>query len=145
MATTSKTCVLQHSCICFFGGFCFVYSFTLALVQRYEDALAARCALKVSFIIIIIIIINIIIIIIIIYIIGVILSVYLWGFFTLQGIYAIVFLLLAAHFDLYMTLKHRQNDKSLYFDQSNVNPFSSIFSKWPYQPSLRGHNFTLVL
>ena len=33
--------------------FCFVYSITLALVQRYEDALASRCTLKVLFIIII--------------------------------------------------------------------------------------------
>ena len=54
---------------CFVFVLFIVLMLTLALVQRYEDALASRCALKVLFIIIIIIIIMIIMIIIIIIII----------------------------------------------------------------------------
>ena len=56
-------------------------------------------------------------------------------------------LLLTFHFDRYMNLKHISNRNKSTLTNSSVNPFSSIFSRWPlyyYHLTLRGHNFTLA-
>ena len=56
---------------------------------------------------------------------------YFFDIFTLYGVYSIMLLQLTVHFDQEGTIKHISKNTKAYFDYSHVNPFRSIFSKWP--------------
>ena len=72
-----------------------------------------------------------------------------WDLFTLLGVNSVTILLLTAHFDLYITLKHISNDKTLLWLKQcksvQLHFLEMVTLLDCYHLSLRGHNFTDVI